>query len=322
MKWIRVYEQGDPDVMRYEDAPLPEPGAGEVRMRVEAAGVNFIDTYQRSGQYKLPLPFTPGREAVGVVDAVGTGVQEVAPGDRVAFAFGMGGYAEYAVVPAAQIIPLPAHIEATTAAAVLLQGITAHYLSHDTFPIQRGQTALVHAAAGGTGSLLLQMIKMRGGRVIATVGSVEKAQIARSLGADEVILYREQDFETETRRITGGMGVDVVYDSVGKDTFDKSLNCLRPRGMMVLYGQASGAVPPFDPQILNHKGSLYLTRPSIGAYTATRDELLRRAKEVLDWTASGTLKVTIDRVYPLSEAAEAHRALTSRATKGKILLIP
>lgn len=322
MKWIRVYEQGDPDVMRYEDAPLPEPGAGEVRMRVEAAGVNFIDTYQRSGQYKLPLPFTPGREAVGVIDAVGTGVQEFAPGDRVAFAFGMGGYAEYAVVPAAQIIPLPAHIEVTTAAAVLLQGITAHYLSHDTFPIQRGQTALVHAAAGGTGSLLLQMIKMRGGRVIATVGSVEKAQIARSLGADEVILYREQDFETETRRITGGMGVDVVYDSVGKDTFDKSLNCLRPRGMMVLYGQASGAVPPFDPQILNHKGSLYLTRPSIGAYTATRDELLRRAKEVLDWTASGTLKVTIDRVYPLSEAAEAHRALTSRATKGKILLIP
>ena len=321
MKVIRVHALGGPEVLQYEDIAKPEPGNGEARVKIEASGVNYIDTYQRSGLYKMPLPFTLGQEAAGVIDAVGAGVTEVKPGDRVAYASVMGAYAEYAIVPAWRLVTVPQGVDAQQAAAVMLQGMTAHYLACDTFPLKPGDTALVHAASGGVGLLLVQVAKMRGARVIGTVSTEDKARLAKQVGADEVILYTQQDFETEVKRLTGGKGVDVVYDSVGKDTFDKSLNCLRRRGYMVLFGASSGPVPPLDPQVLNAKGSLYLTRPLLAHYTADRAELSKRANDLFDWMRAGKLSVRIDRTFPLANAADAHRALHSRATKGKILLL-
>jgi NADPH2:quinone reductase len=308
--------------MRYEDVPLPEPKAGEVRIKLAATGLNFIDIYHRSGAYAMPTPFIPGLEGAGIVDAVGAGVSELQPGDRVAYPSTPASYAEYVIVPADRTVPVPDAIDLNTATAAMLQGMTAHYYATSTYPIQPGDKVLVHAAAGGVGQLLVQMAKLRGGWVVGTVSSEEKAQVAKAAGADEVILYTEQDFEAETKRLTGGGGVDVVYDSVGKTTFDKSLNCLRPRGYIVLCGQASGPVDPINPQILNQRGSLYLTRPSLGAYIATRDELLQRADDIFGWIMAEKLTIHIDKTYPLSEAAEAHRYMEARKTKGKVLLIP
>jgi NADPH:quinone reductase len=322
MKAIRVHETGGPDVLRLDDIPVPEPGAGQVRVKLEATGINFIDIYMRAGQYKRELPLTLGSEGAGVVDAVGPGVAEPRVGQRVASASMAGAYAEYAIAPAENMVPVPDGVDTQVAAAVMLQGMTAHYLSHSTYPLKAGETALVHAAAGGVGALLVQIARRLGVRVIATVGSEAKAQVARDSGADEVILYTQADFEAETKRLTGGKGVDVVYDSVGKTTFDKSLNCLRPRGYLVLFGQSSGAVPPFDPQTLNAKGSLFLTRPTLVHYIATRDELLWRSQALFDWIRSGELTVRIDRTYSLAEAGAAQTALASRETKGKVLLIP
>ncbi|MEZ4863061.1 MAG: quinone oxidoreductase [Caldilineaceae bacterium] len=322
MKAIRVHETGDVSVLRYEDVPVPEPKAGEVRIKVEAAGLNFIDTYHRMGWYPIPRPFTLGLEAGGVVDAVGAGVTDFKVGDRVGYCMHQGAYAEYATVPARMVVPVPAGVTTAQAAAVLLQGMTAHYLTHSTYPIQSGDIALIHAAAGGTGALVVQLAKLRGAHVIGTVGTAEKAEVAKAAGADDVIIYTEQDFEAEVKRITGGKGCHVVYESVGKATFDKSMNCLRPRGYMVLFGQASGQVPPLDPQMLNQKGSLFLTRPSLGAYVATREELLGRANDLFAWIAAGKLDVRIDQSYPLREAAAAHTYLEGRQTKGKVLLIP
>ncbi|MFN8372605.1 MAG: quinone oxidoreductase [Anaerolineae bacterium] len=322
MKAVRIHQQGDEAVMQLEEVALPEPPPGMVRVRVEAAGLNFIDIYQRAGVYKLATPFTPGQEAAGVVDALGENVTGVAVGDRVAYAFVLGAYAEYAIVPDNKLVPVPAGVSSQAAAALMLQGMTAHYLAHSTFELRPGHKALIHAAAGGTGALLVQVAKRCGAFVIGTTSSEEKAQIARAAGCDEVILYTQQDFEAEVKRITQGQGVDVVYDSVGKDTFEKSLNCLRPRGYMVLFGQSSGSVPALEPQVLNAKGSLFLTRPSLGHYTASRDELLWRAGDILNWTAAGELKVNIDKTFPLAQAAEAHRYMAGRGTKGKVLLIP
>lgn len=322
MKAILVHEPGGPEAMRYEDAPLPEPKAGEARVKIEAIGVNFIDIYHRTGQYKLDRPFTPGSEAAGVVDAVGEGVTEVKKGDRVAYAMQIGAYAEYAIVPAWKLVSVPDTVESETAAAVLLQGMTAHYLTHSTFPVEPGHSVLIQAAAGGVGLLLTQMAKRRGAYVIGTVSTEEKEQLARKAGADAIIRYTEQDFVKETKRLTDGKGVHVVYESVGKTTFEGSLDSLRPRGYLVLFGQSSGAVPPFDPQILNAKGSLFLTRPSLGPYVADRDELLWRAGDLFRWIADGELDVRIDRTVPLAEVAEAHRALENRETSGKVVLIP
>jgi len=323
MKAIMVHEHGGPEVLSYEDAPDPEPGPGEARVRLAAAGVNFIDIYQRTGLYPIEPPFALGQEGAGEVDAVGEGVEDISVGDHVAFASVMGAYAEYVVAPAERLVPVNVTlVEARFAAAAMLQGMTAHYLTHSTFALEEGQTALVHAAAGGVGLLLCQMAKLRGATVIGTAGSEEKAQLARDAGADEVIVYTEQDFVEETKRLTGGEGVDVVYDSVGKDTFDGSLDCLRPRGYMVLFGASSGPVPPFDLQILNRKGGLFVTRPSLAHYTATREELLWRAESVLSWIGNNTLEVRIGNTYPLSEAAQAHRDLEGRKTTGKLILIP
>lgn len=322
MKAVRVHQFGDPEVLSCEDVPLPEPGAGEARVKVEAAGVNFIDIYHRTGLYPGQLPITLGMEGAGIVDAVGPDVSEVKPGDRVAYAMQQGSYAEYAIVPSWKLVPLPDGVDTQQGAAVMLQGMTAHYLSHSTYPLQPGDTALVHAAAGGVGLLLVQMAKRRGARVIGTVSTAEKARLAREAGADEVILYTQTDFEEEVKRLTDGQGVNVVYDSVGKTTFDKGLNCLKRRGYMVLYGQASGPVPPLDPQILNTKGSLFLTRPSLGHYAADRAELLQRAGDLFAWIEAGELNVRIDQTFPLAEAAEAHRYMEERKTKGKVLLIP
>jgi NADPH:quinone reductase len=319
---IRVHQTGEPEVMQREDVEIPRPGPGQALLRIEAVGVNFIEIYQRSGLYKSPLPFTPGAEAAGTVEAVGSGVTTVRPGDRVGSINVLGAYAEYALVPAERVVPLPDGVTTRQAAAVLLQGITAHYLTTSTFPLSRGQTCLVHAAAGGVGLLLCQMASRRGARVIGTVSTEEKAALARDAGAEEVILYTRTDFETETRRLTGGAGVDVNYDSVGRTTFAKGLSCIAPRGMMVLYGQSSGPVDPLDPQALNQKGSLFLTRPSATHYTATRAELLERAGDVLRWLADGSLRVRIGRELPLADAVEAHRELTGRRTMGKLLLIP
>jgi NADPH2:quinone reductase len=322
MKAIRVHTYGDAGVLRDDDLPLPEPGSGEARVKIEAVGVNFVDIYRRKGLYKGPLPFTVGSEAAGVVDAVGAGVTDLRMGDRVASAALPGAYAEYAVGPAAELVPLPDGVDTRTAAAVMLQGMTAHYLAASTYPLGDGDTALVHAAAGGVGQLLIQIAKRRGARVIGTVSTEEKARLARDAGADEVILYTQADFAVETRRLTGGRGVDVVYDSVGKTTFDQSLDVLRPRGYMVLYGQSSGPVPPVDLQILNSKGSLYVTRPTLAHYTADRAELLQRAGDLFAWIGAGTLNVRIDTTFPLSEAAAAHRYMEERRSKGKVLLIP
>jgi NADPH2:quinone reductase len=320
MKCIQVKVPGGPENMQVVDAPTPVPGPQQALVRIAAAGVNFIDVYFRTGLYKADLPIALGSEAAGTVEAVGAEVTEVAPGDRVAYAMARGAYAEYAVVPAAQLVKIPGHVDFATAAAAMLQGMTAHYLTHSTWPLKSGDLCLVHAAAGGAGGLLVQMAKMVGARVFGTVSTEEKAQVARQHGADEIILYTQQDFDTEVKRLTGGRGVDVVYDSVGRTTFDKSLNSLRPRGMLVLFGQSSGPVAPFDPNILNAKGSLFLTRPSLGHHLQTREELLWRAGDVLDWIAAGKLKVRIDHTYPLAEAAAAHRDLEGRRTAGKLLL--
>lgn len=320
MRAIRVHEYGSPEVMRLEEIDLPEPGPGEVRVMLETAGVNFVDTYQRSGQYNMSLPYTPGSEGGGVVDTLGPEVEGLAPGDPVAYAMQLGAYADYAVVPAWKLVPVPPGVNLLTATAAMLQGMTAHYLTHDTYPIQSGDTALIHAAAGGVGLLLVQLAKLRGARVIGTVSTGEKELLAREAGADEIIRYTERDFEDEVRRLTDGRGVDVVYDSVGRDTFYKSLNCLRPRGYMVLFGQSSGAVEPIDPQILNRKGGLFLTRPALHHYNHDRAEVLRRANDLFDWIGSGQLSVRIDKTFPLAEAAEAHRYLESRQSKGKMLL--
>lgn len=322
MKAIRVHTFGDASVLRYEDTPPPEPKAGEVRIKLAAAGLNFIDIYHRTGAYPLETPFTPGMEGAGEVDAVGAEVTDLQPGDRVAYPLQMGAYAEYAVVPAERVVRVPQEIDLQTAAAIMLQGMTAHYYATSTFPLRAGDRALIHAAAGGVGQLLVQIAKLRGAWVVGTVSTPEKAELAKQAGADEVILYTEQDFESEVKRLTDGDGVHVVYDSVGKTTFDKSLNCLRQRGMMVLCGQASGPVPPLDPQVLNQKGALYLTRPTLGPYIATRAELLQRAEDLFGWISGGQLKVRIDRTFPLAQAADAHRYMEDRQTKGKVLLIP
>jgi len=322
MKAIRVHEFGGLDVLKHEVLPKPEPGKGEVRVKIEATGVNFIDVYQRVGLYKPPLPFTEGQEAAGVVDAVGAGVTEVQIGDHVAYTSVQGSYAEYAVVPAWRLVPVPKGVSSQQAAAVLLQGLTAHYLACTTYPIQPGDTVLVHAAAGGLGLLLVQVAKLRGARVIGTVSTEEKARAAKQAGADEVILYTQQDFEAEVRRLTDGKGVSAVYDSVGKTTFDKSLNCLKRRGYMVLCGQSSGPVPPMDPQILNAKGSLFLTRPTLAHYTADRAEVLQRANDLFQWMLAGRVQVRIDSTFALAQVADAHRHLESRKVIGKLLLIP
>ena len=322
MKAIRVHTFGGPEVMVPEEVPRPSPGEGQALVRVEAAGVNFIDIYQRLGQYPMPLPMVPGNEGAGVVEQTGPGVREVSPGDRVAYSGSLGAYAEYAVVPSWRLVRLPAGVDTRIGAAVMLQGMTAHYLTHSTFPLKPGDACLVHAAAGGVGLLLLQMAKRRGARTIGTVSTPGKAKLARQFGADEVILYTSQDFEAEVKRLTGGRGVQAVYDSVGRDTFDKSLNCLAPRGMLVLYGQSSGPVAPLDPQILSARGGLFLTRPSLVHYTATREELLQRAGDLLGWAASGELRVRIGGEYPLEMASRAHADLAGRGTTGKLLLIP
>jgi NADPH2:quinone reductase len=310
-------------VLRYDETPKPAPQAGEALVEIAAAGVNFIDVQHRAGRYKPPaLPFTLGSEAAGTVSAVGADVTEVAVGDRVAYAMVLGAYADYALVPAKRLVKLPDEIDLRTAAAVMLQGLTAHYLTHSTYALKPGDTALVHAAAGGAGQLITQVARLRGATVYGTVGGEAKAKIARAAGAAATIDYRTQDFEAEVKRLTNGRGVDVVYDSVGKDTFDKSLNCLRPRGMLALFGFSSGPVAPFDPAVLGAKGSLFLTRPGLNQYIATREELMSRAAALFQWLAAGTLKVTIERVRPLAEAAEAHAALEARATAGKLLLVP
>lgn len=320
MRAIRVHEVGGADVLRIQDVPLPTPGQGEARVKVAAAGVNFIDVYQRTGAYKMPLPFTPGMEAAGVVDAVGEGVTGVKVGDRVAYAMHAGSYAEQAIVPAGKLVPVPDGVGLDVAAAVMLQGMTAHYLALGTFPLQKGQKALVHAAAGGVGLLLTQIAKRLGATVYGTVSTEEKAELARGAGADEVIRYDQSDFAEEVKRITGGVGLDVVYDSVGKDTFDRSMSVLRPRGYLVLYGQSSGAVPPVDPQRLNAGGSLFLTRPTLGHYIATPEELRRRASDLFTWIANGELDVRIGERHSLEDAGVAHERLTGRKTTGKVLL--
>lgn len=322
MKAIRVSQTGGAEQLKLEEIAVPTPGPEDVLVKLDAAGVNFIDVYHRTGLYKLPLPFTPGMEGAGVVEKIGERVIEWQPGERVAWAMTVGSYAEYAVLPATKLVRVPDGIDTRTAAAIMLQGMTAHYLTRSTFPLKKGDTALVHAAAGGAGQLITQLAKAAGARVIGTVSTEEKAKLAREAGADEIILYTKQDFEAETKRLTNNKGVDVVYDSVGVTTFEKSLNCLRPRGTMALFGQSSGPVPPLDPSILNQKGSLFLTRPSLGHYVLTREELLWRSDELFTAILNGSLKVRIDHEYALAQAAEAHRDLEARKTTGKFLLVP
>ena len=322
MKAIQVKQTGGPEALEYGDVPVPEPKPNETVVKIAAAGVNFIDVYQREGRYKLPLPFTAGQEGAGVVSAVGTEVKSFKLGDRVAFCGVQGSDAEYAAVPADRLVQIPQGVNEREAAAAILQGMTAHYLLHDTFPLKRGQTALVHAAAGGVGLLLVQMAHNIGARVIGTVSTEEKAKLARDAGADEIIFYTQTDFEAETKRLTGGKGVDVVYDSVGKTTFEKSLNVLRPRGMMALFGGSSGAVPPFDPIVLSQKGSLFLTRPTLNHYVITREELMARSEAVFGMIAAKKLKLRIEHTYKLADTAQAHRDLEGRKTTGKLLLIP
>ena len=322
MKVVRVHAPGDAGVLRVEEAEVPRPGPGQALVRVEAVRHNFIEIYQRKGLYNVATPYTPGSEAAGTVEAVGPGVSTVQPGDRVGSVNMLGAYAEYALAPAERLVPLPDRVTTRQAAAVLLQGMTAHYLTTSTYQLSRGQTCLVHAAAGGLGLLFCQMARRRGARVIGTVSTEEKAALAREAGAGDVILYTRTDFESEVKRLTGGAGVDVIYDSVGRTTFAKGLNCLVPRGRMVLCGQSSGPVEPIDPQVLSQKGSLFLTRPSLTHSIASRAELLERAGEVLGWVADGSLVVRIGREFPLEQAAEAHRELEARRTTGKVLLIP
>lgn len=322
MRSIRVSHTGEPDVLRVEEVPEPQAGPGELLVAVEAVGVNFIEIYQRSGGYPMQLPFTPGSEAAGTVRAVGAGVTGFAPGDRVASTNFRGAYAELAVVPADRAVRIPERVTTRQAAAVMLQGMTAHYLSHSTYLLRRGESCLVHAAAGGVGLLLVQMARRIGATIIATAGNADKLALARQAGADDTIDYTRHDWVAETRRITGGAGVAVVYDSVGKSTFDGSLDCLTRRGMLVLFGQSSGPVAPFDLQILNRKGSLFATRPTLNDYIATRQELEQRASAVLGWVADGTLKVRIGAEHPLDHAAAAHAALAGRRTTGKVVLTP
>ena len=319
---IRIHETGGPEALRVDDIAVPAPAAGEVRIQVEAAGLNFIDTYQRSGLYAVPLPFTLGAEIAGIVSAVGAGVTEFALGDRVATAKASGGYAAEALAPAAHVVKIPAGVTTSTAAALMLQGLTAHYLVTDTFALKPGDTALIHAAAGGVGLLLVQLAKRRGARVIATVGAEEKVALARAAGADEVVVYTRDNFTTAARNFTGGRGVDVVYDAVGKDTFTGSIDSLRPRGMLVSYGNASGPVPPFAPLLLAQKGSLFFTRPTLVHYTQTSAELRARTDELFGAVLAGMLQVRIGATFKLTAAAEAHRALESRNTTGKVLLVP
>jgi NADPH:quinone reductase len=322
MKAIQVKQTGGPEVMEFVDLPVPQPKPNEALVKIQAAGVNFIDVYNREGRYKAPLPFVLGQEAAGVVEAVGSDLRGIAVGERVAYTMTLGSYAEYAVVPADRLVKIPAGVSEREAAAAILQGMTAHYLAYDTYPLKKGETALVHAAAGGVGLLLVQMAHNIGARVIATVSTEEKAKLARAAGADEVILYTQTDFETETKRLTEGKGVDVVYDSVGQTTFDKGLNLLRPRGMMALYGGSSGPVAPMDPLVLTQKGSIFLTRPSLGHYILTAEELQRRMGAVFGMIREGKLKLRIEHIYPLAEAQQAHRDLEGRKTTGKLLLIP
>ena len=322
MKAMRVHTPGGPDALRFDDVPEPVAKAAEAVVRIDAAGLNYIDIYVRSGLYKNELPFTVGFEAGGTVAGVGPGVTDVKVGDRVAYTGVLGAYAEFAAVPAARLVKLPDGVSTKQGAAAMLQGMTAHYLACTTYPLRKGDACVIHAAAGGVGLLLCQIAKMRGARVIATVSTEDKAKLARDAGADDVILYTRQDFEAEVKRLTGGKGVQVVYDGVGKTTFDKGLNCLAPRGMMVLFGQSSGPVPSFDPSILNAKGSLFLTRPSLFHHVAAREELVERASGVLGWIRDGKLKVRMETEFALKDAAEAHRALEGRKTTGKVLLIP
>jgi NADPH2:quinone reductase len=322
MKAIQVKQVGGPEAMELVELPTPQPKPNEAVVKLAASGVNFIDVYNREGRYKAPLPFVLGQEGAGVVTAVGADVKSVKVGDRVAWTSQLGAYAEYAAVPADRLVPIPKGVTDEQAGAAMLQGMTAHYLSHDSYPLKKGETALIHAAAGGVGLLLVQMAHNIGARVIATVSTDEKAKLAREAGAHEVILYTQADFEAETKRLTGGKGVDVVYDSVGKTTFEKGLNILRPRGMMVLFGGSSGAVPPFDPIILTQKGSLFLTRPSLGNYITTREELVARSSAIFGMIAAGQLKLRIEHTYPLAEVQQAHRDLEGRKTTGKLLLIP
>jgi len=327
MRAIQIAHTGGPEVMALRDLPTPEPGPGQALVRVEACGVNFIDVYQREGRYPVQLPFIPGQEAAGTIASLGPadhGATSVGLkiGDRVAWANVLGSYAEFAVVPLSRLITVPEGVTARQAAGAMLQGMTAHYLAHATYPIRPDDTVLIHAGAGGVGLLLTQMAKGLGARVFSTVSTDEKAALARQAGADETILYTREDFTARVRELTGGRGLPVVYDSVGKSTFDGSLACLRPRGMLVLFGGSSGAVPPFDLIRLSTMGSLYVTRPTLKDYTATREELEQRAGDVLRWIADGTLKLRLEHTYPLADAAQAHRDLEARKTTGKVLLIP
>jgi NADPH2:quinone reductase len=319
---IRAHKTGGPEVMQLDDVQLAAPAAGQALVRIEAAGVNFIDIYHRSGQYQLPLPLALGVEGAGTVEQVGSGVSDVRVGQRVTWTNVNGTYATNALVPADRLVPVPEGVSAKVAAAVMLQGMTAHYLTHDTYPLKRGEWCVIHAAAGGVGLLFCQMAKRIGARTIGTAGNEEKAQLARKAGAEEVIVYTKQDFEAEVRKLTGGAGASVVYDSVGKDTFDRSLKCLRRRGLLVLFGQSSGPVSPFDLQRLSAGGSLYITRPTLGSYITTRDELLTRAGAVLDMVCKRELDVKIDAEIPLAQAARAHELLASRKTTGKLILVP
>jgi len=322
MQAIQITETGTADVLEARAVARPVAAAGQVLVRIHASGVNFIDVYQREGRYKLPLPFVLGQEASGVVEAVGDGVTGFAVGDEVAWCGVLGAYAEYAAVPARVLLHVPVGITHHQAAAAMLQGMTAHYLAKSTYPLKAGDAALIHAGAGGVGLLLIQIAKLCGARVITTVSTEAKAELAHGAGADEVILYMQQDFLAETKRLTDGAGVDVVYDSVGKTTFDSSLKCLKPRGMLVLFGGSSGAVPPFDLIQLSAMGSLYITRPTLVSYTLTREELEWRARDIFNWVAEGKLKLRVEHVYPLAEAGRAHTELESRATTGKLLLVP
>ncbi|MGO9123966.1 MAG: quinone oxidoreductase family protein [Terriglobales bacterium] len=322
MKAIQISQTGGPDVLQLVDLPIPQPKPDQAVVKIAACGVNFIDTYQREGRYPTPLPFVLGQEAAGVVSSVGSEVTSVKPGDHVAWTGILGTYAEYAAASADRLVSIPHGVSDQQAAAALLQGMTAHYLLYHTFPLRRGQTALIHAAAGGVGGLLVQMAHNLGARVIATVSTEEKAKLARQAGADEVILYSQTDFEAETKRLTNNKGVDVVYDGVGKTTFEKGLNVLRPRGYMVLFGGSSGAVPPFDLIQLSAKGSLFITRPTLWHYIATTEELRARSSAVFQMIAEGKLKLRIEHTYKLAEAAQAHRDLEARKTTGKLLLLP
>jgi NADPH2:quinone reductase len=322
MKAIRIHNHGGPEVLAYEDIPVPEPRAGEARVKIEASGVNFIDIYHRTGLYPMNRPCTLGSEGAGIVDALGEGVTEVKQGDRVAYAMIPGSYAEYALVPAGKLVPVPDDIDAKSAAGIMLQGMTAHYLTHSAYPLQKDETALIHAAAGGVGLLLVQLAKRLGARVIGTVSTQAKADLVRQAGADEIVLYTQADFLAEAKRITNGQGVHVVYDSVGATTFEKSLDCLRARGYLVLFGQSSGPVAAFDPAKLAVKGSLFLTRPSLAHYTLTRAELLRRATDLFAWMQAGKLKLRIEKSLPLQDASEAQQLLEKRRTTGKLILVP